>query len=134
MSKWRLAVMAALIAAPSLFLMGYGGYQLWLNGLSFWVWWPMMASLALAYLLGWYWQKQRKLLRIHFDPEMHWTARNKEAWKLVEQRARAAAQVPNDKLMQFPFYAEVAQEMALELARFYHPKAKDPLASLTLPE
>jgi hypothetical protein len=37
-------------------------------------------------------------------------------------------------MVQFTFYTEVAQNMALELARFYHPGAKDPLGSLTLPE
>jgi uncharacterized protein len=134
MSKWRLAVVALLIAGPSLFLMGYGGYQLWLSGLSFWVWWPMMASLALAYLLGWYWQRQQKLLRIDFTPELHWTDRDRQAWQLVEQRAKAADKVPSDNFMQFNFYAEVALEMALEMARFYHPRAQDPFSSLTLPE
>ena len=134
MSKWRLIVVAVLIAAPSLFLMGYGGYQLWLSGLSFWVWWPMMASLALAYLLGWYWQKQQKLLRIDFEPALHWTERDRQAWQIVEQRAKAAEKLPSDRFMEFTFYTEVAQEMALEMARFYHPRAKDPLGSLTLPE
>ncbi len=32
------------------------------------------------------------------------------------------------------YYAEVAQEMALELARRYHPNAPDPFSSLTVPE
>jgi uncharacterized protein len=134
MSKWRLIVVAVLIAGPSLFLMGYGGYQLWLSGLSFWVWWPMMASLALAYLLGWYWQKQQKLLRIDFAPAQHWTERDRQAWQIVEQRAKAAENLSSDRFMEFTFYTEVAQEMALEMARFYHPRAKDPLGSLTLPE
>ena len=84
MCNWRLVLLATLIAAPALFLMGYGGYQLWLSGLSFWVWWPMMASLALAYLLGWHWQRQQKLLRIDFSPQLHWTERDKQAWQLVD--------------------------------------------------
>jgi uncharacterized protein len=134
MSKWRLAVVAFLIAGPSLFLMAYGAYQLWLSGLSFWVWWPMMGSLALAYILGWHWQKQQKLLRIEFSPQLHWTERDRQAWRLVEQRAKAAEKVPGDNFTQFNFYTEVAQEMALEMARLYHPRAKDPFSSLTLPE
>jgi uncharacterized protein len=134
MSKWRLAVVALLIAGPCLFLMGYGGYQLWLSGLSFWVWWPMMASLAAAYILGWYWQKRQKLLRIDFTPQLHWTDRDRQAWQLVEQRAKSAEKVPSDNFMKFSFYTDVAQEMALEMARFYHPNAQDPFSSLTLPE
>ena len=30
--------------------------------LSFLAWWPLAGCLALAYLLGWYWQRQRRLL------------------------------------------------------------------------
>jgi predicted GTPase len=134
MSKWRVAVLVLLIAAPFLFLMGYGSYTLWLEGWSFWVWWPMTASLALAYILGWQWQRKQQLLKVEFNPELHWTERDKQAWHLVEARAKAAAKVNPDRLTQFDFYTEVAQEMAMELARFYHPKAKDPLSSLTLPE
>src|SRR5262249_30099589 len=39
-----------------------------------------------------------------------------------------------DKLIEFDFYTATAQEMALELARFYQPRAADPLSSRTIPE
>jgi predicted GTPase len=133
-SKWRVAVLAILVAAPFLFLMGYGSYHIWLSGWSFWVWWPMTASLAVAYILGWHWQRKQKLLRIGFQAELHWTDRDKEAWRLVEARAKAADKIPSDKFTELNFYLETAQSMALELAQFYHPSAKDPLSSLTVPE
>jgi predicted GTPase len=134
MNKWRVAVLAFLIAAPFLFLVGYGSYSLWMEGWSIWVGWAMLASMCLAYILGWQWQRAHKLLKIDFTPELHWTDRDKEAWKLVEARARAASKVNPDKLLQINYYSEVAQEMALELARFYHPNAQDPFSSLTVPE
>ena len=32
------------------------------------------------------------------------------------------------------YYVSIAKEMSLELARFYHPEAPDPVAYLTIPE
>jgi predicted GTPase len=132
--RWRLIILGALIVAPSLFLMGYGAYQMWLQGWSGWAWWPMAGSLALAYILAWRWQRKQRLLRAELDTPLHWTDRDLEAWKLVEARAKAATKIPSDKLGDVPFYLETAKEMALELARFYHPKAQDPISALTIPE
>jgi predicted GTPase len=134
MSRWRLVVLAALAAAPIVFLIGAGSYLLWERGWWFWLWWPMSACLALAYVLGWRWQKKFRLLRLDFDIPLHWTDRDRQAWHLVEARAKAGAHLDADKLSSAPFYLQTAQEMALELARFYHPKAQDPISSLTIPE
>jgi predicted GTPase len=135
MSRWRLIVLAALVAAPFLFLVGYGSYMLWLSGWGFWAWWPMAACFALAYLLGWYWQRQRRLLpHVDFTPPLRWTDRDKQAWQLVEARAKAAEKFNPDRFTSLELYTETAQEMALELARFYHPGAEDPIGSLTIPE
>jgi predicted GTPase len=133
-AKWRLIVLGGLIAAPTLFLVCYGAYQLWWSGWGFWAWWVMAGCLAAAYLLGWHWQRKSKLLRVEFDEPLRWTDRDKEAWKLVEARAKAGAGLDADKLSTIQFYVDTAQEMALELARFYHPGAKDPVAWLTIPE
>jgi hypothetical protein len=134
MHRWRLILLALLVAAPVLFLIGYGSFMLWQTDWAFWAWWPMAACLALAYLLGWYWQRKQGLLRVDFTVPLHWTDRDRQAWQLVEARGKAAAKLDPEKLGSFPFYVETAQEMALELARFYHPKAKDPIGSLTVPE
>ncbi|HEV3255674.1 MAG TPA: GTPase [Gemmataceae bacterium] len=135
MSRWRVMVVAGLLTAPFLALAGLGSYYLWKERLGFSVWWPMAGSLILGYVLGWYWQRKRQLLKpVAFDPPIHWTDRDVAAWKLVEARARAAAKVPPDRLIEFQFYATTGQEMALELARFYHPGARDPIGSLTVPE
>src|SRR5436190_23584271 len=111
MSKWRIAVVAFLISAPFMLVAGYGFYRLWLDGWSYCVGWAMVAAMALAYYLAWRWQKSQKLLRIEFVPELHWTDRDKEAWKLVEARAKTADKIHPDKLMQIDFYSETAQEM-----------------------
>jgi predicted GTPase len=133
--RWRLVILGSLASAPLLFLIGYGSYAMWQSGWSFWAWWPMALCWAVAYFLAWHWQRKNRLLHVDFgDTPLHWTDRDLEAWKLVEARAKTAAQVPPDKLSAIPFYVETAQEMGLELARFYHPGSPDPISQLTIPE
>src|SRR5207302_1746411 len=50
-----------------------------------------------------------------------------------EPALRASSLLP-DTLLEFQFYVSTAQEMALELARSYHPHASDPIGQLTIPE
>lgn len=132
--QWRLIILGALVATPILVLSGLGAYYLWWSGWAFWVWWPLTGCFALAYILAWLWQRQKSLLRADADIPLHWTDRDRQAWHLAEARAKAAAELPADQLTSLPFYVETAQSMALELARFYHPRAKDPVGSLTIPE
>jgi predicted GTPase len=135
MSRWRIAVVLFLILVPFTGLSLIGTYYLWQNRLGFLSWWPMAACMALGYVLGWYWQRKQQLLGpIDFSGPVHWTDRDKEAMKLVEARARTGPQLPPEKLSDLNFYVETAKETALELARFYHPRAQDPLGSLTIPE
>jgi predicted GTPase len=134
MQRWRLITLAALVATPVLVLVGFGVYFLWISDLSFWVWWPLAGCIVLAYILAWRWQKGQRLLSVDFTVPLYWTERDQQAWKLVEARAKQAVQHPSEQLTSLPFYVETAQAMALELARYYHPGAKDPVGKLTIPE
>jgi predicted GTPase len=135
MSRWRIVVVAVLVLAPFLALAGVGSYILWHEGVGFIVWLPMAVCWVLGYILAWYWQRHRQLLRpVNFAEPGYWTERDRQAWKLVQARAAAAAKLPPERLTSFPFYTDTAQEMAQELARFYHPKMKDPIGPLTIPE
>src|SRR5262249_55586782 len=49
-------------------------------------------------------------------------------------RAQDATKLNAETLSNPNFYWQTAQDLSLELARFYHPKAKDPLGALTMPE
>src|SRR5262249_54715294 len=133
--RWRLAAVAGLLTLPILFLVGLGGYYLWLSGWGFYLWWPMAACFVLGYFLAWYWQRKRQLLhRPEAAPPMNWTGQDRQAWKLVEARAKAAGEVTLEQLGEIQFYVETAQSMALELAQFYHPGTADPIGLLTVPE
>jgi predicted GTPase len=135
MSRWRIIVVAALLIVPVLVLAGVGSYFLWARGWGFYAWWPLAACMAAGYLLGWYWQHKQRLLRPpDFEAPAHWAERDEQAWKLVEARAKAAASLPAARLGEMSFYLTTAQEMAQELAGFYHPGATDPVGNLTVPE
>ena len=62
MSRWRIAVLGFMLAAPTICLVALGSYFLWIEGLGFRVWWPMAASMAFGYFLAWYWLRSRQLL------------------------------------------------------------------------
>jgi len=135
MSRWRIIVVALLTLGPFLVLAAFGSYTLWTSGRGFVFWWVMAGCLSAGYLLGWYWQRKRRLLRPpSFDPPLYWTERDREAWALVKTRAEAGAKLDPAKLTDFAFYAEQAQAMAQELASFYNPGAQDPVGALTVPE
>jgi predicted GTPase len=135
MSRWRIAVVVLLLAVPLAVLVALGSYFLWRSGVGFYVWWLMFACASLGYFLAWYWLRQHKLLApIDMTPAMHWTERDKEAWKLVEARAKHLTDMDVTQFHGLQFYSTLAQEMAREMARFYHPEDKEPLGSLTVPE
>jgi predicted GTPase len=135
MSRWRLLLIAILVLAPIAALVVIGSVYLWRENLWRYVWWPLVVCAALGYLLAWHWQRQRKLLPVpEMTPPSHWTERDRQAWKLVESRVEAALNLSPDKFTDFNFYVVTAEEMALELARSYHPGVQDPIGQLTIPE
>jgi predicted GTPase len=134
LSRWRIAVLAFFFLAPFLALIVYAFYALWEEGWSLYASLILIASVSVGYYLAYRWQASKKLLRVDFDEPLHWTDRDKQAWKLVEARAQQVNNLEADKLVEMNFYTDTGKEMALELARIYHPKAADPIASLTIPE
>jgi predicted GTPase len=135
MSRWRIVVVGVLILIPFAALAILGSIWLWREGLVLVVWWPLLACMILGYVLAWRWQRSQQLLRpVDSTPAVHWTERDNEAWKLVDARARRAAELDPHRLVEFQFYVDQALEIALELARFYNPRAADPVSALTIPE
>jgi len=134
MRKWRWWTLGFLIAAPFLFLIGYGAMMLWWSGLFFYAWWPMTGCFALAVFLAWRWQRKGLLFQMDFTPEVHWTERDKLALHIVEKRAKSVTSISIEQLTNMHFFVDTAQELGAELARFYHPKASDPVSRLTILE
>lgn len=134
MTRGRIITFVLLVALPVAFLAGVGGYHLWATGWAFYAWWPMGLCLATAYVLAWRWQRQIRAKQAEAPPPMHWTDRDRLAWKSVEARVKAADQVPGEKFGEPQFYFDTAQEMAKELSKVYRPDAVDPIGIVTVPE
>jgi len=134
MTRRRIIILALLVLLPLCFLMGVGSYHLWKTDWLFYAWWPMAMCLATAYVLAWRWQKQMHRAVADEPPPMHFTDRDEMAWKLIEERIRNTEKVNVDDLQGLNLYTDVAQKMAEELAKIYHPHASDPMSNLTIPE
>lgn len=140
-AKWRLALVGVVYALPVVFLCGVGAYHLYATGWSFVAWGGMTACFLAAYLLTIYWTRKgsRAVLPnpTYADPLNYWTERDKQAWKVVEKHAAESKPVKLDEFNDpnnLQRFAVEAQELALKLARVYHPTATEPFAHLTLPE
>lgn len=134
MRWWRWYLLVALGVTPFAILSLFGCIYLWNAGYGILTGWLLTGSLGLAYLLAWRWQRHQKLLRHPVDIPLAWTTRDKEAWKIVETRAKELSQKKLEELVSLPLYVDTAQTLAMDLARFYHPRAVDPISSLTVPE
>src|SRR5262245_17724409 len=135
MSRWRVATVVILWIAPFAVLAGLGGYHLWQRGWSLYAALPIALCIGLAYALAWYWHRQKRLLPgWSFEPIPHGSQRDQEAWKLIVRRVKEAESLPATRFTEPGVYSKSGQELALELARFYHPGADDPYSMLTLPE
>lgn len=135
-SRYRLkfVLITLLTLAPVVFLCGVGMYHLWDRGWSFVAYWPMALCWLIAYLLGWYWTRRSKSAGPAEPLPDYWTDRDKEAWQLVAAHADAVPMLTTEQFGDLNRYAADAQELALKVARVYHPMAADPFGHLTLPE
>jgi uncharacterized protein len=135
MSRWRLGVLLVLFGAPFMFMIGAGGYYLWERGWAFYTWWPMALCFLMCFALAHYWHRRKALLpKLNLEALPHGSERDREAWKLVEARVGNSGSVSSANLTDPDYYMKTAQEMALEMARFYHPDAQNPYSMLTVPE
>src|SRR5262245_3741937 len=99
------------------------------------VWWPCAGCIATAYLLGvWLQRRARSLANPSFGACEEAWKRGRDAAGLVRSRAKRVAELDLMRLVEIEFYVQTARELALEVARVYHPRARDPVGSLTLPE
>jgi uncharacterized protein len=134
MTRLRLIFLTLLFLAPFVVMIGFGGYFLWQAGIM-WVWWPLLASMGLAYLLAWRWTRDRGMLpRTDTPGPNYWTERDRLAWEKVDEKAKSFQSVTLDQISTAQHYADLTVELATEVGQMYNPGADDPFGNLTLPE
>lgn len=134
MKWWRWYILLGLFLLPVMILAGLGFYLLWQSGWGLLLGWGLLGCIGLAYFLALRWQKKQKLLQPPMEIPLVWTERDHQAWKIVEQHTGRVKGFRADQLVSVKTYQDTAETLALELARFYHPKSADPISALTIPE
>ncbi|MFQ5732904.1 MAG: GTPase family protein [Planctomycetaceae bacterium] len=135
MSRWRIYIILFLLLTPVLVFVGIGAWSIWETKRLLWMWVALPAAWVIAFLLAKVWGG--KLIRVE-EPEapanLHWTPRDLDAWKIVEARIEAVDDIDPERMATLHFYLELAESLSHDIARVYHPKATDPIGSLTIPE
>lgn len=135
MSRWRLILVWILLILPWLIIIGFGSYALWRIGWTQWIWLPIAICWGSALILMRRWRTRWKVLTSPKAKQVpHWTPRDRDAWELVEKRARGGDDLDQERLLRPQMYFDLALEMAAEIAAIYHPKSSDPVENLTIPE
>jgi uncharacterized protein len=134
MRGWQLITLGLLSALPVLAFAAVGAWSLYESGRWYWVWWTLPVGWGLSALFWRLWG-QRPLVRV--EPAtlaVHWTPRDQAAVDIVNAAQKSLQARSADELTQPQTYITLTEELALSLARHYHPNAADPLASLSVVE
>jgi predicted GTPase len=135
MKHWRTVVLFSLLALPIAVFVGVGAVALWRLGWWWWLWWLLPLCWGTAYLLARWWRNTWVPLPPHpATGERHWTPRDDAALAIVERQQDAVRDVSAERLTDPQLYYQTAMDLALEIARHYHPQAKDPIGALTVTE
>jgi len=133
LNVWRWLVILALYAVPVAAFFAVGVVAVWRTGRYWWLWWLAPLCWVVAYLLARVWRRRlAPPADADFTAPEHWTGRDRQAWHVVEAQQRQIANFAETQLTDPHFYLQSAMELALAIARHYHPKAKDPVGSLTV--
>lgn len=136
MRDWRPVLLLGLLVFPFLLFAAIGAVALFETHRLLWLMLVFPVAWGTAYALSRRWRTDMlPLPSPKREASMHWTDRDEAAWKLVETRVvTRVANLEIARLTEVKIYYETALEMALEIARSYHPTAADPFGRLTIVE
>lgn len=134
-SKWRMIVLGSLYALPVLAYVVAGGWAMWEKGWFGLVWWLLPVFWGIAWALTRYWgTKVVNPLGSIAEISPHWTPRDLEALDVIAAKQKQVEELAPGRLTDPHLYLETALELSTAVARHYHPRAADPVTSLTIPE
>lgn len=135
MRNWRLLLLTTLLVGPVAVMTAAGAWLLWIRGWWWWLWWMLPLCWGTAYLLAKRWRADwagLPLTRLSAPP--HWTPHDEQALRIVEAQQQAVESLNPERLAEPRFYLDIAVELGKSIARHYHPRSRDPVSSLTIPE
>ncbi|HWL08845.1 MAG TPA: GTPase, partial [Planctomicrobium sp.] len=131
----RNITLAILIVLPLLTYLGLGAYALWQTGWFAWTFWILPVFWLITWLVATLWPASNSTTIKEELPEPgHFTPRDTQAMEIVRRyQEQINALTPKD-LTNPEFYLTQTLQLSREIATHYHPKANDPIDSLTVPE
>jgi hypothetical protein len=133
MKHGMLVVIAVLSALPVVLFAGFGAWALYHSGHWVWLWWTLPVCWGLSGLLARRWARELIVPLPDLDRQT-WTPRDAAAMQLVEVEQARVGEYAAAQLTDPQFYTKYTQELALKLARHYHPEAADPLGKRSVVE
>jgi len=133
----RSLVLGLFFLLPIVMYVGMGLYALWTTDLLLRLWWLLPACWVFTWGLSKVWPQasfQEQAAADFKEAPPHWTARDKEAARIIRQFQDRVEQFTPEQLVDPAFYQQQGQKLAVSLAQHYHPRAEDPYSSLTVPE
>lgn len=133
MRRWQLMTLSVLWLLPLLLFAGFGAWSLYQSGTWAWLWWTMPACWGGASLL---WRRWGRTIELPL-PELgraYWTPQDRAAAAIIDAEQRQVADLPREQLTNPEFYTQLTRSLALKIAQHYHPRASDPLGSLSVVE
>lgn len=136
--NWRAWVLIALISVPFGIYVVFGSLWLLEHG---WLWVSAMAlgwigSYALfAYLADrWTRSKNPLLPPLDWDAPHTFSPRDREAWQIVQTMSNRAEESAIEALTIGDIYIDTGRELAIALAKHYHPASRDPMDNVSVVE
>ena len=130
----RTITLAILMVLPLFVYLVLGGWALWQTGLFLETFWILPVFWIVTWIVATVWKPERPEVRLDTPLPGHFTPRDEQAMQIVRQRQERVNEYSPAQLTSLEFYLTEAQDLAKELAYHYHPDARDPVSSLTVPE
>ncbi|MCA8997585.1 MAG: 50S ribosome-binding GTPase [Planctomycetaceae bacterium] len=130
----RTIVLALLTTVPLLIYLGLGAYALWQTGLFAETFWILPGCWLFTWLISRMWRPPSTEQVIDQKSASHFTPRDQDAQAIIRRYQEQVDELSASELTDPHFYLTQSLALAQDLSRHYHPRAEDPINSLTVPE
>lgn len=130
----RTWVLAVLFLVPLGVYLALGAWALWQSGLFMQTFWIIPGCWLATWLVAVFWERESPAAHEDLPHPAHLTPRDEAGLQIVRRYQEQVDQLNPAQLTEPAFYLQQAQRLSEELARHYHPHAKDPVSELTVPE
>lgn len=107
---------------PIVVCIGFGLHAIWVTGYWKTLWWVMPACWLVAWTVARFWTDENLAAKkgVALEPSKHWDQRDLDAAEIVNRKQQTISSLDPAKLSDPHYYLSEAQELASEIAAFYH--------------